>query len=244
MSPTLFISDLHLSETRPDITEALLAFLGGPARDAGHVYVLGDLFDFWVGDDTLDEPLNATVVSAMRQLTDSGVPLSVMHGNRDFLLGPAFASATGARLVPDPLHVDLHGAPSLLLHGDTLCTDDVAYQAFRRHVRDPGVQRQFLAMPLEARRAQVGQVRASSEREKREKAMVIMDVSPDTVSATFRDHGFARMIHGHTHRPARHEHVVDGHLCERWVLSDWETRAEYLRADAGGCTRIPVTIPG
>ncbi|MCW5625478.1 MAG: UDP-2,3-diacylglucosamine diphosphatase [Burkholderiales bacterium] len=239
---TLFISDLHLTDARPDLTDLLLRFLEQSAPQAEALYVLGDLFEFWLGDDTLDEPLNASVVRALRRLSDGGTRLAFMQGNRDFLAGTGFAAAVGATLLPDPTLVDLYGVPTLLLHGDTLCTDDVAYQAFRRQVRNPMVQQQFLSLPLAARRQQVGQVRAQSEEQKQVKAMEIMDVTSTAVDDAIRAAGFPpRLIHGHTHRPARHEHRVDGHRCERWVLADWNTHGEALRVDASGIARLPIT---
>lgn len=238
MQHSLLISDLHLGVDRQDLAATLTAFLAGPAAQARQLFVLGDLFEFWVGDDALEEGFAAAVATAFRRLSDQGVPVHLMHGNRDFLLGEAFLASAGMRLLSDPTVLDLHGVPTLLMHGDTLCTDDVAYQAFRRHVRDPEVQGQFLAQPLEARRRQVGEVRATSEREKQAKSVEIMDVSQSAVEAVLREHGYPRLIHGHTHRPARHEHHLDAHLCERWVLSDWDTGPEALRVDETGCTRI------
>ena len=240
MHHSLLISDLHLGIDRPDLAATLTSFLAGPATQAQQLFVLGDLFEFWVGDDALDEAFARDVAAAFRALADRGVPVHLMHGNRDFLLGEVFLARAGMNLLYDPTELELHGVPTLLMHGDTLCTDDIAYQAFRRHVRDPAVQRQFLAQPLEARRRQVGEVRATSEREKQAKSMEIMDVSPSAVEAALRAHGYPRLIHGHTHRPARHAHQVDEHLCERWVLSDWDTGPEALRVDETGCTRMPL----
>ena len=243
MSHTLFISDLHLSDARPALARTLLRFLGREAPAASHLWILGDLFDFWVGDDARDEGVNAEVTQALRALVETGTPVSVMCGNRDFLLGEGFAAAAGARLVADPWVGDLHGTRTLLLHGDTLCTDDVDYQAFRRHVRQPAVQAAFLAQPVEARRRQVGQTRALTDQAKRAKTEAIMDVTPAAVTEALRNSGAVRMIHGHTHRPARHTHPVDGRACERWVLSDWDTGPECLRVDVDGCRRVPLT-PG
>lgn len=238
---SLFISDLHLTEERPEITALFLRFVEETASAAPELYILGDLFDFWVGDDTLDEPLNHEVATALHSLVDSGSRVFFMHGNRDFLAATGFASATGARLLSDPIVIDLYGVRTLLVHGDTLCTDDHEYQRFRAHVHDPAVQRQFLSLPVPARRLQVGQTRARSEEQKQLKAAEIMDVAAAAVDAALRAADYPpRLIHGHTHRPARHELVVDGHLCERWVLADWYHRGEYLRVDAGGVTRHPL----
>lgn len=238
----LFVSDLHLSEARPAIARLFFRFLAEVAPGADALYVLGDLFEFWVGDDTIDEPLNREVAAAMRGVADGGTAVCFMHGNRDFLVGDGFASATGAELLADPTTVDLYGTRTLLMHGDTLCTDDKAYQAFRSHVHDTEVQRQFLALPVVARRAQVGQVRSQSEQQKQEKPAEIMDVTAVAVDDALRAaHYPPRLIHGHTHRPARHEHVVDGHACERWVLADWYERGEYLRVDGSGVARVALS---
>lgn len=238
----LFISDLHLSGERPEITDRFLRFCATVTPPCATLYILGDLFEFWVGDDTVEEPLNRVVCGALRAVTDSGVNVDFMQGNRDFLAGTGFCAAANARVLPDPSVVDLWGTPTLLLHGDTLCTDDHAYQAFRRQVRNPEVQRQFLSLPVPARQAQVGQTRAASEREKQVKADDIMDVAPGTVEDAFREHGCARMIHGHTHRPALHETLVDGLPRERWVLSDWTPRrSDALCVSADGVFRLRIT---
>ena len=161
-----------------------------------------------------------------------------MTGNRDVLAGPAFAARCGARLIADPLLLDLHGTKTLLMHGDTLCTDDVDYQRFRNYARDPANQQRFLAQPLAERKRQMSGLRAESEAAKQTKSAAIMDVAPATVEATLRRFGYPRLIHGHTHRPGRHVHVVDGHACERWVLTDWYDRAGYVRCDAAGCAAV------
>jgi UDP-2,3-diacylglucosamine hydrolase len=240
----LFVSDLHLSDTRPGVTRLCLRFLAEVAPRAETLFVLGDLFEFWVGDDTIEEPLNREVTGAMRRVAEGGTALHFMHGNRDFLAGNGFAAAAGAALLADPTTVDLYGTRTLLMHGDTMCTDDQAYQAFRVHVRNPDVQRRFLALPVDGRRAQVGQARSRSEQQKQEKSADIMDVTPSAVDAALRAAGYPpRLIHGHTHRPGRHEHVVDGHECERWVLADWHERGEYLRVDDSGVKRVAYPAP-
>ena len=174
----------------------------------------------------------------MRSLSAGGVALYFMHGNRDLLVGQAFARRCGARLIADPLLTDLHGIRTLLIHGDTLCTDDVEYQKFRAYAHDAGNQRRFLDQPLAARKDQMLGMRADSERSKQAKAAEIMDVAPAAVEQALRSHGYPRLIHGHTHRPGRHVHRVDGRVCERWVLTDWYGRAGYLRCDAAGCTAV------
>lgn len=237
---SLFISDLHLAETRPATTQLFLRFLDEIAPGAQTLFILGDLFEFWIGDDTLDEPLNAAVIAALNRLAIGGTQLRFMHGNRDFLVGPEFAAAAHSELLPDPMLLDLHGTPTLLMHGDTLCTDDRAYRAFRAQVRNVAVQREFLALPVPARRLRVGQVRAQADQQKQDKPPEIMDVTPAAVDAALRAANYPpRLIHGHTHRPARHEHTVDGHRSERWVLADWYERGEYLRVDGSGVTRVP-----
>jgi UDP-2,3-diacylglucosamine hydrolase len=238
---TLLISDLHLAPERPQITEQFLRFICDTAPAASALYVLGDLFEYWVGDDDLEDPLNRTVSTALAALADSGTAVFLMRGNRDVLLGSAFASRCRATLLEDPFLLDLHGTPTLLSHGDALCTDDVDYQRFRLYARDPGNQQKFLAQPLEARREQMRGMRAQSEASKQQKSGAIMDVAPASVEALLREHGYPRLIHGHTHRPARHVHAVDGHSCERWVLSDWYETGGYLRCDSKGCTAVAIS---
>ena len=236
--PTLFISDLHLAPERPQITEQFLRFTRTTAAGADALYILGDLFEYWVGDDDLEDPLNGTVSGALSVLADNGTKVFLMRGNRDVLLGSEFAAHCHATLLDDPVPVNLYGIPTLLSHGDALCTDDVDYQRFRAYARDPGNQAKFLAQSLEARREQMRGMRAQSEASKQQKTEAIMDVAPATVEELLRKHGYPRLIHGHTHRPAHHLHQVDGHACERWVLNDWYDSGGYLRCDAAGCTAV------
>ncbi len=231
----LFVSDLHLSPERPGIHRDFLAFLGGPARQAEALFVLGDLFEYWTGDEDIDEPFAADVCGALAGLAQAGVACHFLHGNRDFLAGERFARAAGLKMLPEEALLPIGGVPTLLMHGDALCTDDVAYQQFRAQVRDPAWQRRFLALPAAERRRQAEQLRQLSEDAKSRKAMAIMDVNPQAVEAALRRHGYPRLIHGHTHRPARHIHEVDGRSCERWVLADWYERGSYLACDASGC---------
>lgn len=238
---SLFISDLHLCDSRPEISRLFFHFLDTEARCADALYILGDLFEYWVGDDELSSPLNARVASALHELTKTGVHVYLMHGNRDFLLAQQFASASGARLLIDPSLIDLHGTPTLLMHGDTLCTDDQAYLQFRAQVRDPAWQAGFLSQPLAARQALAQQLRNQSEHAKQEKSADIMDVNADAVAQCLRQHGYPRLIHGHTHRPAQHMLAVDGHDCTRWVLQDWYHSGGYLRCDAHGCEAFTLT---
>jgi UDP-2,3-diacylglucosamine hydrolase len=238
MKHTLFVSDLHLATERPHIGKVFFEFVGNIASDAEALYILGDLFEYWIGDDDLDEPLNDAVARALADLGARGVAVYFMHGNRDFLIGQEFAARARSHLISDPTPLALYGASTLLMHGDTLCTDDVDYQKFRATARDPKFQADFLAQPIAARRQRVGQLREINAQAKQAKSAEIMDVSPETVDATLREFGYPRLIHGHTHRPARHVHVVDGHSCERWVLNDWYERGGYLRCDADGCAAV------
>lgn len=234
---TLFISDLHLAPERPRITGEFLRFTRDIAPAAEALYILGDLFEYWAGDDD-DDALGLEVAGALKTLSARGTRVILMHGNRDVLMGGALARRCGAVLAGDPLAVNLYGTPTLLSHGDALCTDDADYQRFRAYARDPGNQQKFLAQPLAARREQMRGMRAQSEASKQQKADAIMDVSPAAVEALLRGHGYPRLIHGHTHRPARHVHTVDGHVCERWVLADWYERGSCLRCDASGCRAV------
>lgn len=232
--PTLFASDLHLSPDRPAARAAFRAFAHGPARSAHAVYLLGDLFDWWVGDDQIADPFVAGIVADLRGISAAGVPLFIGHGNRDFMLGARFAKATGATLLPEQQVLDLAGTRTLICHGDELCTDDTEYLAYRARMRDPATQARLLRLPYFARRAIAWWLRRKSRDEKALKADQIMDVNDDAVVAALRAHGAQRMIHGHTHRPARHEHIVDGTARERFVLADWHAQGQYLAVDATG----------
>jgi len=216
VSSTLFISDLHLDPARPAVTGALGAFLE-KHRDCAALYILGDLFESWVGDDD-DTELADEVRGLLKRFTDNGPALFIMQGNRDFLLGEAFCRATGARLLPDPSVISLCGIPTLLMHGDSLCTADIDYQAFRRTSRDPAWQRDVLGRSLQQRRDLASQLRQMSKAANSNKAEDIMDVTPTEVRDKLREYQVRQLIHGHTHRPARHEHP-DG---VRWVLGDWD----------------------
>jgi UDP-2,3-diacylglucosamine hydrolase len=238
MPHSIFVSDLHLTPDRPRATAQFFDFLAGPAARAEALYILGDLFEHWVGDDDFENAFNVSIAGALHALAAGGVALSFMTGNRDILAGEVFAARCGARLIGEPWLVDLYGAKTLLMHGDTLCTDDVDYQKFRAYARDAVNQQRFLSQPLAERKRQMTGLRAESEAAKQSKAAEIMDVAPASVEAVLRQFGYPRLIHGHTHRPGRHVHVVDGHACERWVLTDWYGRAGYLRCDAAGCSDV------
>jgi UDP-2,3-diacylglucosamine hydrolase len=237
MSRTLFISDLHLSSDQPQVSAQLFRFLAGTARGADALYILGDLFEVWLGDDALDAPdgerLPREVADALHALQQAGTAVLLMHGNRDFLLGAGFARACGARLIDDPTLLTLGGETVVLMHGDTLCTEDVAYQKFRVLARSKPFQDEFLSKPLAERRTLAQAYRAKSEQVKRATPQDIMDVTPIAVEEAFRRHAASRLIHGHTHRPAVHPHDVDGRRCERWVLPDWDRGGGYLVAEDG-----------
>jgi UDP-2,3-diacylglucosamine hydrolase len=238
MHPSLFISDLHLHQTRPETSAAFFHFLRTEAIHAKALYILGDLFEYWVGDDQLDhDTLSRTVCDAIHTLSDTGVEVFFMHGNRDFLIGDRFATEAKLTILTDPTQIRIGNKSLLLLHGDTLCTDDHAYQQFRRQARDPAWQAGILAKPYDERVALAASIRERSDTEKATKAADIMDVSSGTVEAVFRQYGYIEMIHGHTHRPATHVHMVDGHECARQVLADWHTHAEFVSIDDFGQTR-------
>jgi UDP-2,3-diacylglucosamine hydrolase len=224
---TLFVSDLHLDEARPRITEEFARLLAGQARSADALYILGDLFESWIGDDD-DSSLAAEVATHVRALADAGVPVYFMHGNRDFLLGEEYARRAGMLLLPDPTVVELRGERVLLMHGDTLCTDDTEYQKFRSVVRNPDWQRTFLAKPLIERRAFAAMARGESSRQTATKQPQIMDVNQQAVLAELRTHDIRTLIHGHTHRPATHRIMLDGEVAERVVLGDWYEQGSVL----------------
>jgi len=230
---TLFISDLHIDASSPAITGQFLDLLAGEVRVAEALYILGDLFESWVGDDAPDADQTA-VIAGLRALTSSGVPCFVMHGNRDFLLGARFCELSGAQLLPDPVIATLYGERILVMHGDALCTDDAAYQRLRATVRDPDWQRRFLALPVEARRALAGAARQGSQAHTAGLDYSITDVNPDSVASVLRAAGVATLLHGHTHRPAIHALRVDDKPCTRIVLGDWHGGASVLRWNRGG----------
>jgi UDP-2,3-diacylglucosamine hydrolase len=236
--PILFISDLHLDGTRPDITDQFLAFLRTDAVNAHSLYILGDLFETWIGDDDPDSD-KRRIQTALRELTSAGVPCFVMHGNRDFLLGKHFCKATGCQLLNDGTIVEVFGQRVLLMHGDTLCTDDHSYQQLRRRVRNPVVQFVLRNLPLSTRNWLAAKLRAGSKAHI-DKAMAmqsvaaIMDVNADAVTQAFVTHGVDILIHGHTHRPAIHSLQVIGRSATRIVLGDWYTQGSVLRWDETG----------
>ena len=234
--PDLFISDLHLCASRPHITTAFLHFLKNTAAQANALYILGDLFEYWAGDDDLDDVHHQPIIAAFHALADSGVKIYFMHGNRDFLISAKFCSAAKITLLQDPSLIDLHGKSALLSHGDDLCTDDVAYQEFRLLVRDATWQADFLNRPLQSRKDQIEAIRARSEQEKSQKSAKIMDVNQEAVVALLKAHHYPELlIHGHTHRPNQHHIQLDGHNITRWVLGDWYEQGSYLTCNQYGC---------
>ena len=232
---TLFISDLHLSAQRPAVITLFLDFLRRRAAQADALYILGDLFEYWIGDDAAREAEFAPIVDALYRYTQGGPPTYIMHGNRDFLISAGFEQASGCRLLPDPSLIDLYGEQVLLMHGDTLCTDDVSYQDFRRMVRDPQWIAGFLRKGMDERNAMVRSMRETSKAATAEKKPEIMDVNAEAVAAVMRQHGVRHLIHGHTHRPAQHILQLDGREVRRTVLGDWYEQGSVLVCDTQGC---------
>lgn len=234
MSRTLFISDLHLDDERPQITQLFLDFLKNRASGSNALYILGDLFEAWIGDDD-HSTLNLDVCRGLGECAASGTPVFVMHGNRDFLLGEQFARQGNCTLLEDPARIDLYGTPTLLMHGDLLCTDDTEYQAFREMVRNPQWQADFLQKPLEERRSIADEMRTLSREKTSGKAESIMDVNQAAVIHAMTDNGVARLIHGHTHRPDVHELLLAGGPAQRIVLGDWYAQGSVLECTPAGC---------
>ena len=230
----LFASDVHLAAHRPGAVAAFSAFLSGPVRRADRLYLLGDVFDLWLGDDDDRRP-HPEVEVALAETVTAGVPIDLIRGNHDFLLGDAFAERTGCGLVAEPLVIEVGGERAVLLHGDTLCTRDIEYQAFRHYARDPGNQRAFLARPIEERAREAAGIRATSDTRTRLKPEDIMDVTDEEVVRVLSECAAARMIHGHTHRPAIHEFDLDVGPATRIVLGDWYDRGTVLVWDEVGC---------
>lgn len=240
MPHTLFISDLHLPVTASPLREAFAKFLAGPARQAEALYILGDLFEVWAGDDAGLRDYGVER-ACLRNLAAAGVPIFFQHGNRDFMVGTQFAAAAGLQILPDPVKVELASVPTLISHGDVFCTDDTGYQRWRRFSRNPLAQTAWRAMPLSWRERAAGGIRANSDASKPNKSSEIMDVNDGAVRQALRDYGVSRLIHGHTHRPAEHDYDIDGRACRRHVLADWRPeRLESLRVDPAGVTRVPI----
>jgi UDP-2,3-diacylglucosamine hydrolase len=230
---TLFISDLHLEADRPDIADQFLRFLETEALNADALYILGDLFESWVGDDDPNEHY-AWIKQAIQKLTRKDIPVFFMHGNRDFMIGEQFASETGVTILPDPHIIEIHGDKVLLSHGDAYCTDDVEYQGIRKMTRDPAWQAMMRGKSLEERLAFAAQARAASQARGGTISEDITDVNKEAVSKALSDAGVGIMLHGHTHRPAVHEITVDGHAAQRIVLGDWYEQGSIVRWDDEG----------
>ncbi|MDO8705128.1 MAG: UDP-2,3-diacylglucosamine diphosphatase [Sulfuricaulis sp.] len=231
---TLFISDLHLCGTRPAITGLFLDFLQQRARTADALYILGDLFEYWIGDEAVEQEEFRPIIRGLRELTSSGTPVFVMHGNRDFLMSHGFEKASGCRLLSDPARIDLYGTPTLLMHGDTPCIDDIEYMNFRTQVRGAAWQKEFLAKSVAERDQIVRDFREISKNSTATKNPEIMDVNQKAVESVMRSHQVQRMIHGHTHRPKEHLFNLDGQPARRMVLGDWYDQGSVLRVDARG----------
>jgi len=222
MHAALFISDLHLQQSHPKTAQAFFRFLQQHAVHAEQFYILGDLFEYWAGDDDIGSDFNRSVIDAIRKVADAGVKLFWIGGNRDFLAGEGFAQATGAVCLSEPHVAVIAGQSIILAHGDAQCVDDHAYIEFRNQVRHPEWQKQFLAMPLEKRKAIIEGMRIDSREEKQVKSSAIMDVSAAAIADLFRKTEASILIHGHTHRPARHDYIIRGRNCQRYVLPEWD----------------------
>ena len=235
-----FVSDLHLRAERPDLTGRFAEFLDDTAvAGVEALFILGDLFEYWIGDDDLADPFNAQVCRLLRNLADQGVRIFFIAGNRDFLIGERFAAAAGIELLSDVEKVAQGQSATLLIHGDTVCTDDVPYQQFRRMVRSKEWQSNFLARPLPERRAEVENLRRRSAEAMQGKSAAIMDANAGAIRAALTTHACTRLIHGHTHRPGREDICLDSGSAERWVLSDGDTgRGDALEISAAGMRRI------
>ena len=231
---TLFISDLHLCGARPAITALFLDFLHRRARASDALYILGDLFEYWIGDEAVEQEEFRSIIRGLRELTAGGTPVFVMHGNRDFLMSHDFERAGGVRLLKDPTRLDLHGTPTLLMHGDSLCTDDTEYMTFRAQVRNLAWQKEFLGKSMAERDRIVRDFREISKNSTATKKPEIMDVNQKAVESIMREHGVQHLIHGHTHRPKEHLFTLDGRPTRRMVLGDWYEQGSVLSVDARG----------
>ena len=230
---TLFISDLHLEAERPDIARQFLSFLEQEASEADDLYILGDLFEAWVGDDDPNTHY-FTIKRALRKIVDKGIPVYFMHGNRDFMIGRGFANETGVEILKDPYKVQMYGQKVLLSHGDVLCTDDVQYQRVRKMTRDPDWKKTILARPLKDRLRMAEEARRQSLEQTINKSMEIMDVNQDAVKTIIKHFNVDVLLHGHTHRPAIHEIDLGRRKAKRIVLGDWYTQGSVVRWDTRG----------
>ena len=234
---TLFIADLHLQTEEPAITAGFLRFLRGEAKSADALYILGDLFEAWIGDDD-PNPLHREMAAAIKALVDSGVPCYFIHGNRDFLLGKRYARESGMTLLPEEQVLNLYGRNILIMHGDTLCTDDTGYLAFRAKVHTPWIQKVFLALPLFIRNRIAARMRAGSKAANSSKSMTIMDVNPQAVVKVMEKHRVQWLIHGHTHRPDVHSLIANGEPAHRVVLGAWHSEGSMVKVTPEGVELI------
>ena len=229
---TIFLSDIHLCESRPSITDAFVSFLNKVTNEVDALYILGDLFEYWIGDDSRQ---HENVIKALKKVTNQHIQVFLMHGNRDFLIGSAFEKKTGAVLLNDPILVEIYGKKVLLCHGDTLCTDDIEYQSFRDKIRSESWKNEFLKKSLAERVSIANEFRKESELNKKKKSVKIMDVNLDEVNRTLIQFNYPDfLIHGHTHRPNQHSINLDGHQIQRIVLGDWYEQGSYLILSAHG----------
>lgn len=236
MNHTLFISDLHLEPGKPEITLCFLNFLKNHALRAESLYILGDFFEVWVGDDDAS-PFNVSIIHALREITDHKIPVYLMPGNRDFLIGHQFAKQAGCQLLKDPTLIDLYGVPTLLAHGDQLCTKDSKHQIFRKYTQHPIFRTIFLALPLWLRKKIARMIRQKSQKHTATTSYDLMDVTPEAVTSLLKKYGASRLIHGHTHKPGVHVHDTQ----QRFVLGDWHTHGSALRCDEKGCVLITIS---
>lgn len=238
---TLFISDLHLSGERPQITEQFLQFLQTDARQAQALYILGDLFEYWIGDEAMAHPDHAPVIDGLKSFTTTGIPVYIMVGNRDFLIGDNFAHETGCRMIPDPVVIDLYGRRVMLMHGDLLCTDDHDYQELRLMLRNPRWIQDFLSRPVEERNAMAQDIREKSKDAIAGKQAEIMDVNQAAVEEYMSSYNVDMLIHGHTHRQKTHSFSLNGKAMTRHVLGDWYASGSFLSCSTQGCMSVPLT---
>ena len=237
----LLISDLHLEEERPDITRAFLSFLQTRAPRAEALYILGDFFEAWIGDDAMT-PFQHSIAQALRTLADGGTRIFLMHGNRDFMIGNGFCREAGCTLLPDPSLVQMNGEPVLLMHGDSLCTQDEAYMRLRRWLRNPATLFILRHLPLATRHKLARKLRKESRMQTRQKAAEITDVTPGEIPRILRQYGVRTLIHGHTHRPGTHELDLDGQSARRIVLGDWDRQGWALQVDEQGFLQTPFNL--
>ncbi len=231
--PSLFISDLHLDATRPIIVDLFFDFLDKTASQASELYILGDLFEVWIGDDDENE-FNQSIINKLRETADKGINLYIMRGNRDFLIGTVFEKASGCKRLDDPTCINLFNNSILLMHGDSLCTDDLKYQAIREYVRSDAMRVELMSKTLDERREIAKQARHYSLEATKNNPDSIMDVNEAAVTTEFKKHHVSTMIHGHTHRMKQHSVVIDGENCQRIVLGDWHENGNYLEVSSKG----------